>query len=344
MTISVIVPIYKVEAYLRQCVDSILAQTYTDLDIVLVDDGSTDNCPALCDAYARKDARVQVVHKPNGGLMSARQAGLRVAKGDYVGFVDGDDWIEPDMYARFAAAIDRYAPDMALCEFYYAFADHNEPSTQHLQRAYYTKAQLAQEIYPTMLYHAPYYSFGINPCCWSKVFKKELLEQCLYPVTPKVKIGEDAAFTYPCLLAAESLAYVNGCLYHYRNNAQSMTAAFDPHLTETIFIPINILRPYFTVGSDALFTQFQMYAVYLLQLWVCNQASLHSNFKRKNLLHSCVQICQNQDLRGLLKSIPATLPRQVAIAVHGVQQCRPRQLYFLIRAWNMYYKLRKGRT
>ena len=159
MTISVIVPIYKVEAYLRQCVDSILAQTYTDLDIVLVDDGSTDNCPAICDAYARKDARVQVVHKPNGGLMSARQAGLRVAKGEYVGFVDGDDWIEPDMYARFAAAITQYAPDMALCEFYYAFADHNEPSTQHLQRAYYTKAQLAQEIYPSMLYHAPYYSF-----------------------------------------------------------------------------------------------------------------------------------------------------------------------------------------
>ena len=124
MTISVIVPIYKVEAYLQQCVDSVLAQTYTDLDIVLVDDGSPDNCPAICDAYARKDARVQVVHKPNGGLMSARQAGLRVAKGDYVGFVDGDDWIEPDMYARFAAAIDRYAPDMALCEFYYAFADH----------------------------------------------------------------------------------------------------------------------------------------------------------------------------------------------------------------------------
>ena len=78
-----------------------------------------------------------------------------------------------------------------------------------------------------MLYHAPYYSFGINPCCWSKVFKKELLEQCLYPVTPKVKIGEDAAFTYPCLLAAESLAYVDGCLYHYRNNAQSMTNTYD---------------------------------------------------------------------------------------------------------------------
>ena len=311
MTISVIVPIYKVEAYLRQCVDSILAQTYTDLDIVLVDDGSTDNCPAICDAYARQDARVQVVHKPNGGLMSARQAGLRVAKGDYVGFVDGDDWIEPDMYAHFAAAIDRYAPDMALCEFYYAFADHNEPSTQRLQRAYYTKAQLAQEIYPTMLYHAPYYSFGINPCCWSKVFKKELLEQCLY---------------------------------HYRNNAQSMTAAFDPHLTETIFIPLDILRTYFDTDKRALFAQYQMYAVYLLQLWVRNQASLDCDLDRKGLRQSCARVCQNQELRALLASVPGALPRQVAVAVHAVQQQKPGQLYLLIKAWNLYYKLRNGRA
>ena len=344
MTISVIVPIYKVEAYLRQCVDSVLAQTYTDLDIVLVDDGSPDNCPAICDAYARKDARVQVVHKPNGGLMSARQAGLRVAKGDYVGFVDGDDWIEPNMYARFAAAIDRYTPDMALCEFYYAFADHNEPSTQHLQRAYYTKAQLAQEIYPTMLYHAPYYSFGINPCCWSKVFKKELLEQCLYPVTPKVKIGEDAAFTYPCLLAAESLAYVDGCLYHYRNNAQSMTAAFDPHLTETIFIPLDILRTYFDTDKRALFAQYQMYAAYLLQLWVRNQASLDCDLDRKRMRQSCARVCQNQELRALLASVPGALPRQVAVAVRAVQQQKPVHLYLLTKAWNLYYKLRNGRA
>lgn len=275
MTISVIVPIYKVEAYLRQCVDSILAQTYTDLDIVLVDDGSTDNCPAICDAYARQDARVQVVHKPNGGLMSARQAGLRVAKGDYVGFVDGDDWIEPDMYARFAAVIDRYAPDMALCEFYYAFADHNEPSTQHLQRAYYTKAQLAQEIYPTMLYHAPYYSFGINPCCWSKVFKKELLEQCLYPVTPKVKIGEDAAFTYPCLLAAESLAYVDGCLYHYRNNAQSMTNVYDPKMPDYALIPYQILKSVFEESpyKEILMPQLAYYLLFSLNGVVRNEAS-----------------------------------------------------------------------
>lgn len=113
-----------------------------------------------------------------------------------------------------------------------------------------------------------------------------------------MKIGEDAAFTYPCLLAAESLAYVDGCLYHYRNNAQSMTAAFDPHLTETIFIPLDILRTYFDTDKRALFAQYQMYAAYLLQLWVRNQASLDCDLDRKGLRQSCARVCQNQELRA----------------------------------------------
>ncbi len=338
MTISVIVPIYKVEAYLRQCVDSILAQTYTDLDIVLVDDGSPDNCPAICDAYARQDARVQVVHKPNGGLMSARQAGLRVAKGNYVGFVDGDDWIEPDMYARFAAAIDRYTPDMALCEFYYAFADHNEPSTQHLQRAYYTKAQLAQEIYPTMLYHAPYYSFGINPCCWSKVFKKSLLEQCLYSVTPKVKIGEDAAFTYPCLLAAESLAYVDGCLYHYRNNAQSMTNAYDPTFCDTVWIPLEILSKEF---SDLnLLDQFAVYVLYLVQMLMHNEGNCPGNFSISRMRQLCKTICNRVAHECWL----AALPKVVCPAhIHMLAFCllHNRSGLLLLYSFLLYTKGRK---
>ena len=96
--ISVIVPIYKVEEYLYKCVKSILAQTYTNLEIILVDDGSPDNCPAICDEFAAKDSRVTVVHKKNGGVSSARNVGLDTATGEYIGFVDGDDYIEPTMY------------------------------------------------------------------------------------------------------------------------------------------------------------------------------------------------------------------------------------------------------
>lgn len=96
--ISIIVPVYKVEPYLRKCVDSILAQTFTDFEVILVDDGSPDNSGKICDEYASKDSRVRVIHKKNGGLSSARNAGIDVARGKYLGFVDSDDYIEKDMY------------------------------------------------------------------------------------------------------------------------------------------------------------------------------------------------------------------------------------------------------
>lgn len=98
--LSIIVPVFRVEQFLNKCVDSILNQTYRNLEVILVDDGSTDNCPRICDEYSQADPRVRVIHKKNGGLCSARNAGLDIATGEYVTFVDSDDWIEPDAYAE----------------------------------------------------------------------------------------------------------------------------------------------------------------------------------------------------------------------------------------------------
>ncbi len=107
--ISVIVPVYNVEQYLPRCVESILAQTYENLEILLVDDGTKDNSGAICDAYARQDARVKAIHKKNGGLSSARNAGIDAATGEYLSFVDSDDWIEPDMYEKMMALMEKYS-------------------------------------------------------------------------------------------------------------------------------------------------------------------------------------------------------------------------------------------
>lgn len=115
MLISVIVPVYKVEPYLHKCVDSILAQTHKDLEVILVDDGSPDGCGAICDEYATRDSRVRVIHKVNGGLSDARNAGLEVCKGDYIGFVDSDDYIAPDMYETLAAFAEKEDLDVAMC-------------------------------------------------------------------------------------------------------------------------------------------------------------------------------------------------------------------------------------
>ncbi len=115
--LSIIVPVYKVENYLPKCIDSILAQTFTDFELILVDDGSPDDCPALCDAAAEKDARVRVIHQKNGGLSAARNAGLDAARGAWIGFVDSDDYIAPEMYEVLYQAVQSTGADLALCDY-----------------------------------------------------------------------------------------------------------------------------------------------------------------------------------------------------------------------------------
>ena len=118
-TISVIVPVYNIEGYLGKCIDSIIAQTYKDLEIILVDDGSSDHCGAICDKYAKKDNRIKVIHKPNGGLSDARNHGIEAATGSYLGFVDGDDYIEPQMYEKLHNALVENDAEMSICSFRY---------------------------------------------------------------------------------------------------------------------------------------------------------------------------------------------------------------------------------
>lgn len=116
--ISVIVPVYQVEETLDKCVESIIGQTYKNLEIILVDDGSPDNCPAICDSWAEKDSRIKVIHKENGGVSSARNAALDAATGDFIGFVDSDDWIEPEMYSSLIQKISESKKNIALCSYY----------------------------------------------------------------------------------------------------------------------------------------------------------------------------------------------------------------------------------
>lgn len=121
--ISVIVPIYNVEKYLPKCIDSILGQTCCDLQIILVDDGSPDGCPAICDEYAAKDARIQVIHQKNAGVSAARNAGLAAARGEYIGFVDPDDWIAPEMYETMLNAMERESAELVVCGYDYVEED-----------------------------------------------------------------------------------------------------------------------------------------------------------------------------------------------------------------------------
>lgn len=299
---SIIVPVYNVEKYINKCVNSILEQTFTDFEIILVDDGSPDNCPAICDEYAKKDARVKVIHKKNGGLINARKSGLEIAGGEYIGFVDGDDWIEPDTYENFAKMIKKYAPDIVLSDFYFDNGKGLANSNQLFEQGFYDKSALKEKLYPKMLFSGIYYKFGVNPCCWSKVYKKELIERNLPQVDGRIKMGEDAAFTYPCLLDAESAATVKKPSYHYIQNPQSMTNSYDKNLKNIIFLPYERIKEKCRECGIDLGKQPDYYLLYLANLLIRNETAVTNYKKNVNALLSnkdVIKSANNIDLSFL---------------------------------------------
>lgn len=203
--ISIIVAIYNIEDYLVRCLDSILAQTYDNLEILLVDDGSTDSSGEICDTYARKDERIRVIHKKNGGLSDARNAGLEVAAGAYIGFVDGDDWIEPDMYRAMYEACECHGAQMAACRYRQITKEGTIDGSTDLSVS--LSRDEALEIYVCgheqyLLYHS----------VWSKLFSRDLILGQRFPVG---RNSEDIMFTTRAFCRMERLVYLDRAYYNY---------------------------------------------------------------------------------------------------------------------------------
>lgn len=183
--ISIIVPVYNMEQYLDRCVASILHQTYTDLEIILVDDGSSDSSPSMCDEYARQDSRIKVIHKRNGGLSDARNAGLSVATGSYIGYVDSDDWIEPNMYERMYKACIQNDAQIAVCKYKAVFKDRTIDKGSD-ETVVLSREELLN------IYIFEHKKYVIYNSVWSKLFKRELVEDMLFPVG---RNSEDIIYT-----------------------------------------------------------------------------------------------------------------------------------------------------
>lgn len=201
------VPAYNVEEYLPQCVDSILRQTFTDFELLLVDDGSKDSTGRLCDEYAGKDRRIRVIHKENGGLVSARKAGLSEALGTYVAYVDGDDWIAECMMEKLCGQATDTGADIVISDFV-AAGKTEKPLSQNMDGGYYDKEALKKKVYPEMLSRGEYFSFGFQPSLCSRLFRRELLRKHQMRVDNSIRLGEDAACSYACVLEAESIYYL----------------------------------------------------------------------------------------------------------------------------------------
>lgn len=249
--VSVIVPVYNAEKYLTECVDSILAQTLRDIEVILVDDGATDSSPAICDAYAEKDDRVRVIHKPNGRAASARNAGMKIAQGDYIAFVDSDDWIDPSMYQKMFAT----KADVCLCD-YIRFKGKQEFSfTQpNVRDGFYDKEQIRKEIYSHLVMDGIEYPITISN--WALLIRRRVIEENHLSYREDIHVSEDAPFGSEVLYCADTFAYIKGqCLYHYRMTEGSTSSTYKSWWWDS-FLKINEeIEKFFGNCSDYDFTQ-----------------------------------------------------------------------------------------
>ncbi|NFG60722.1 glycosyltransferase [Clostridium sp. CMCC3677] len=211
--VSVIVPIYKVEKYLIRCVESIQKQTYKNLEIILVDDGSPDSCGKMCDELAEKDKRIKVIHKVNGGLSDARNVGIEVAKGEYLVFVDSDDWLDLDMIELLYNLCEQRDAEIAECSYRNLYMDGIIEETRCTAEIIEADSLLALEGMLDWKY--------FKPVAWNKLYKKSVFKDVRYP---KGKIHEDEFTTYKYIYNANKIVYVDVSKYNYdRRRVDSIT-------------------------------------------------------------------------------------------------------------------------
>ena len=287
-TISVIVPVYNVEEWLDQCVESIVKQTYSQLEIILVDDGSPDNCPRKCDEWAQKDKRIKVIHKKNGGLSSARNAALEIATGEYVSFIDSDDYIHKDMYKIMLEKLIDTGADVVKCGRYLD----NSESIQENKVIELDKEYTHEEVLDCFFYHKDDFCSGI----WDKLFKMSLFDDIRFPDG----LNSEDYYVYGIIYnRTNKLYFTNTPLYYYRIREGSICR--EEELTEHSFDKITVsnmvydyvMNNYPSRKEDAqIFQAIARFAIYQKTMKQKHTKSMEREWirqlkeKRKTVLHN----------------------------------------------------------
>lgn len=309
--VSVIVPVYNCEGYLHRCVDSILGQTLKDLELLLIDDGSTDSSGALCDAYASRDSRVRALHKENGGAASARNKGLDNARGDYVGFVDADDYIEPDMYGQMHQAAVQSGAQLVLCDGIREGADGTAVyMSQPIREGFYSKEQMYREYFPCLLMREDI-EFPPTISNWLCMVKRSLLEEHAVRYDKGAKYCEDSLFGSLAAYYADSFYYLkHKHLYHYCFNASSTTHTLHLDKWEVFQHIIGLSRSFFLQAQDYNFAlQLSIQAVYFAFNAINELRS--SDLPKQETRRRIREIAASQELRAAWKDFK--MPENISI-------------------------------
>lgn len=221
--ISVIVPVYNGAEFLRSCVDSILAQSFCDLEIILVDDGSTDESPEICDRYAAQDKRVICIHQENAGAAAARNCGLKASTGKYIAFVDSDDWIDQDMYETMVNAAEERNCDLVICDCLKESEAGSCIYTHELPGGYYDREAMVAQYFPQLLMPDSM-EYPVTISNWLLLIRRETIEENRLSFPEGMRFSEDLLFGSEVGCYAQSMTYLKGYTpYHYRQNPASVT-------------------------------------------------------------------------------------------------------------------------
>lgn len=223
MLFSVVVPVYGIEKFLPQCIESILAQSYSDFELILVDDGSIDSSGDICDIYSSKDRRIKVIHKQNGGLVSARKAGVNEAEGNYIVPVDGDDWVDSKLLERLSHIIQYHPQIEIVCYGIYKGYSMTEYTKKHIDylEGFYNENKIHDILFRTLIKGRDGKRFPPN--IWGKAMIKEQYQKYQNAIPDTISLGEDAAVVYPLISHTRSMYILKDCYYYYRMNPNSMT-------------------------------------------------------------------------------------------------------------------------
>lgn len=278
---SIVIPIYNVEKYLHQCIESVLKQSFHDYELILVDDGATDSSGKICDEYASKYDKISVIHKTNGGLVSARRAGVLAANGEYIGYVDGDDWVADSWLSEVNKVIDQNHPDVVEYNAFKNIDGKNIEMKTSRFRGLFDQQEVREKIIPCMLFDKQqrFYTFGVLPAVWSKIIKTEILKENLC-TEDRITFGEDVACIYNSILKCKSFYGIERPLYYYRQNSQSMTKAYDSKRFERLDILFNYLKKMLLPNDTTLCGQYEGYVLFCVFYAALNEAKSSAGFKK----------------------------------------------------------------
>ncbi len=314
--ITVIVPIYKVEDYLERCIKSLLVQSHEYMEIILVNDGSPDNCGEICDKFSARDKRIKVIHKENGGYSSARNAGLSIASGDYIGFVDGDDFVHPDMYKKLLSAHKGCEVDMICCDF-----ERVDRGGMLAKRGIVKfKSPDYSKIYSGAEYIKMLLDYEHSSYCWDKLYSRKFLASTKFE---EGFLAEDLLFFFKLLKADSKIMFLPHRLYYYTVREDSVTSGFNEMFfldrVRAAFLAEEILKGDFQELSQEIKSfQLRMIASFLTQMPTsfirARRASYLYVIER---LYECKENIKNSKLSVFHKLFLYTFPPFKRLANYG---------------------------